>query len=65
MIFPQPEQHAALVLLEDPDRRREPHEHERQHARPQRREADAHLGALTAATTPRTMISPRRLRVVR
>ena len=28
----QPEHHAALVLLEDPDREREPHEHDEHHA---------------------------------
>ena len=35
------------------------------HPRAQRREANAHLAALAAATAPRTPISPRRLRVVR
>jgi hypothetical protein len=35
------------------------------HPRAQRREANAHLGALTAATPPRTLSSRRRLRVVR
>jgi hypothetical protein len=35
------------------------------HPRAQRREANAHLGALARATAPRGPISPRRLRVVR
>ena len=35
------------------------------HPRAQRREANAHLAALTAATPPRPLISRTRLRVVR
>jgi hypothetical protein len=35
------------------------------HPSSQRREATAHLAALTAATPPRTMSSRRRLRIVR
>jgi hypothetical protein len=34
------------------------------HPRAQRREANAHLAALTAATPPRTLSSRRRLRIV-
>jgi hypothetical protein len=34
------------------------------HPRAQRREANAHLAALTAATPPRTMSARRRLRIV-